>query len=85
MFCRVEKPSAAQMVISLEKDGKVYLWKALDIAKYIRAYSNWWPVKFEISLDPKEIQKNSLLKCYLWNTGKKETYIDNFAVDISTY
>lgn len=51
--------------------------------KFIKAYSNWWPVRFEISIDLKEIKPGSKLKIYVWNIDKQKAFIDNFNVEIT--
>jgi hypothetical protein len=83
LFCKFEDKTKAQIVISLQDEKGVYLWKSLEINKYLTAYSNWCPVKFEVSISADEIKPNSILSTYLWNIDKGKGYIDNFEMTIS--
>jgi hypothetical protein len=83
LYCNFKDKTKAQIVISLQDEKGVYLWKSLEINKYLRAYSNWCLVKFEISIAADEIKPNSILSTYLWNIDKGKGYIDNFEMTIS--
>jgi hypothetical protein len=82
LYCLVRDKTDSKIVITLENKEGGYIWQASGINKYIKAYNNWWPVKFEQSLSVKDIKKNSTLKIYLWNAGKENIYIDNFDVKV---
>ena len=77
-------PSATQckLVISIENPDGAYFWQALDLAKFIKVYENWWPVNFEVDLAKTALKPNSRLKVYLWNEDKKEAWVDDFEVEI---
>lgn len=81
--CYFEDRTDAKLVISLETPDGNYIWHAIDVNKYVKAYSNWWPLKAAFSLKGNEIKGGSLLKIYIWNINKKEAYIDNFEVNIA--
>ncbi len=83
LYCNFEDETKAQLVISLESNATAYLWQSLDINQYIKAYSNWWPVKKEIIVRTSAIKRNSKLKVYVWNPDKKKAYIDNFSVTVN--
>lgn len=72
----------AGIVVSLEDKEGIYLWKNHKVNKNLHAYSNWWPVKYELRLQKEEIKENSLLKVYLWNPSKTPAYLDNFEVEL---
>ena len=82
LYCNFLDKTKSQIVISMENEKGVYLWKSLEINKYLRAYSNWSPVKFEISVATDEIKPHSTFKTYLWNIDKQKGYIDDFEVSI---
>lgn len=83
VYCNFERKTSAKLVISLETNQGIYVWQNLDVNKYMKAYSNWWPVTFETKIHIKDLKKKSLLKVYVWNGDKTTSYIDNFEVKIS--
>ena len=54
----------------------------MKIDKQIKAYTNWWPVSFEVEVTTSDIKRNSIIKVYLWKTDTETVYIDNFDVKI---
>lgn len=80
---RFDDHTAAKVVVSVDDAGGTYIWKALDVNSYIKAYSNWWPVPFEFILSCSEIRENSILNVYIWNTDGRMGYIDNFEVTLA--
>jgi len=78
--CYFESPTNAKFVIAIENENETYIWRAFEINKFIRAYSNWWHAKCETEINADELKKNSILKVYIWNEDKKTGYIDNFEV-----
>jgi len=85
LFCNFNDRSGAKLVVSVEDKNSTYIWKAHEAARDIKAYSNWWPVKYEVELDRRSIKKDSKLKVYLWNIEKENAFIDNFEVMIKGY
>jgi len=75
--------TTASLVFSIENESGSYIWHGQQMNKYIKAYSNWWPVSFEISVNSNEIKPNSNLKIYVWNIDKQKAFIDNFKVEIT--
>ena len=80
---RFDDRTSAKVVVAVDDAGGTYIWKALDVNSYIKAYSNWWPVPFEFILSCSEIRKNSYLKVYLWNTDGRMGHIDNFEITLA--
>ncbi len=83
VFCNFSDQTTASLVFSIENESGSYIWQGRQINKYIKAFSNWWPVSFEISIDSKEIKPESKLKVYVWNIDKQKAFIDNFKVEIT--
>jgi len=83
VFCFTNDRTSSKLVISLESKEGSYIWQSADINKYIKAYSNWWPVKFELCLPAKDIKENSSIKVFVWNNNKENIYLDNFDVKIN--
>lgn len=79
------RPTPAQLVISIEREGAPYLWDGVEVNKHIRAFSNWWPITHEVSVPKSDIKENSYIKIYFWNPDKQKTYIDNFSVELIGY
>ena len=82
LYCYFEDETDSRIVVSIADDSGVYVWQALAINKYLKAYSSWWPVEFEVSIKNKELRKDSQLKVYLWNINNDIAYIDNFGIKI---
>ena len=80
--CYFEDKTDAVLVVSLEDEHGSYIWKGLDVNKYINAYSNWWPIKYNVVIPYNELKNNSVVKIYLWNKNQRKAYIDNFEVKI---
>lgn len=80
LFFYAEDKTSAKLIVSLENMEGAYFWKALELDKYIEAYSNWWPVSFNVTIHPEDFRSESSLKVYVWNTGKQTVYIDNFGI-----
>jgi len=74
--------TTSKLIISIENKDGVYVWESIEINKYIKAYSNWWPIKHDITLNISDLKENSTLKVYLWNDDKQIAYIDNFEVEV---
>ena len=78
--------TAAQLVITIEdKKGKNYFWKGKNIQASIQAYSNWWPVGFNVEVSLQDIPSDAVLKIFLWNKEKSEGYLDDFTVEIRSF
>lgn len=82
VHCNVDDKTKSILVISFEKDNEAYFWKVLEINKYIKAYTSWWPINFDFLVKSKEIQTSTTLKVYIWNSDNKKIFIDNFKVEI---
>ena len=84
LFCYADDQSDARLVVSIENDDGPVLWKALEMNRYIKAYSNWWPVQFDVTITHEDLKKNSRLKVYVWKKSTPVIYIDNFSIEICT-
>lgn len=82
LFSYAEDKTSARIIVSLENNGEAYFWKALELDKYIRAYSNWWPVSFNVAIPQTDFKSESSLKIYVWNKDEKPVHIDNFGIRI---
>lgn len=78
----VPNATRCKLVISIENSEGAYFWQALDLAKFIKVYDNWWPVNFEVEVAKTALKPNSRLKVYLWNEDKKEAWVDDFEVQV---
>jgi hypothetical protein len=78
------KPTAkAVYVISIEKDGKSLLWKAVDIDGFLHDQRSMNFVTNYSVLDKELLQQKGLtLNVYVWNTGKDTFILDDFSVRI---
>jgi hypothetical protein len=82
LYCYAEDKTTTKIIVSLENSEGVYFWKALEINKYLKAYSNWWPVTFDVSIEKDDFRKGSSLKVYVLEDDRPFVYIDNFSIQI---
>ena len=69
-------------MVSIENEEGTVFWEALDMNRYVKALTNWWPVKFDITLAQEIIQEGSRLKVYVWKNTSPAVYIDKFSIEI---
>lgn len=82
LFCYVGDKTSTKIIVSLENGEDAYFWKAFELDRYIKAYSNWWPVSIDVTIPKEDLRANSRLKVYVWNNDKQIVYIDNFGINI---
>jgi 4-amino-4-deoxy-L-arabinose transferase-like glycosyltransferase len=82
LYCYAEDKTESTIIISFENGSDTYFWKAHRINRYLKAYSNWWPLTFDVTIPQKELKSGSMLKVYVWNNDSPEVYIDNFRINI---
>lgn len=86
VFTYWTEETQAQLVISLEnKNGESYFWKGKSIQSTIHAYSNWWPMDFNVEVSLKDIPSDAQLKVFVWNKEKSTAYMDDFLVEIRSF
>jgi hypothetical protein len=78
-----EDQTNAKIIVSIEGASGPSFWKALEVNRYLKAYSNWWPLGFSVTIPQKDLLPASLLKVYVWKSDDPEVYIDNFSVNIT--
>jgi hypothetical protein len=83
LYCYAEDRTSTKIIVSLENNEGAYFWEALGINRYLKAYSNWWPVTFDVTIPKKDLRSDSSLKVYVWNSDKQKVYIDNFGIRIT--
>jgi hypothetical protein len=77
---------AANMVISLERNGEQLFWKGLEVDPRLRkgdkqAYEEW--VNLEMWQEiPGDAQGSDLLKIYPWNNNWNPIYIDDLQIEV---
>jgi len=85
VWCYFEGKADAKLVISIEREGqKPDLWEAVKISRYVTISRVWKKAFIERAL-PDKIDKNAVLKIYVWNTGYNELFIDDFQVTIREF
>ncbi len=82
LYCNFLDKTKATLIISVVSADETYVWDGIEINKYIKAYSNWWKIEHEITLQKQDLKANSKIKIYLWNVDKQKGYIDNFEIKI---
>ncbi len=74
----------ANLVISFENHSMPYFYIPMDIKDVVVTSKEWTPINFSVCV-PKDIKKDDLLKCYLWNLGKYPVFIDEMELKIIAY
>jgi hypothetical protein len=82
LYCYAEDRTSTKIIVSLENNEGVYFWEALGINRYLKAYSNWWPVTFDVTIPQEDLKSTSRFKIYVWNNDESDVYIDNFQIKI---
>ena len=80
--CFFTGPTESKLVLAIDDSSGTYIWESMLIDKYLKAYANWWPVKWEVKIPVHKIKPGSQLKIFLWNLDEQEARIDNFEVTI---
>jgi len=83
VWAKAESGAKAAYVISVEKEGKSLLWKAVEAGDFIHDRKAFNFVTNYAILDDEILREPGLkLKVYAWNTGKKDVLLDDFSVRI---
>jgi len=82
--CLLKVKNQAQLIVVLEKGGDEYHREIRLFNHFMKSIDHWWPVNFEIFINNEIIKPDSKLIIYLWNPNKKEMYIDDFKIEVST-
>jgi hypothetical protein len=85
LFCLAEEETDARIVVSLEDESGAFFWEAMEVNRYLKAYSNWWPVTLTVLIGQEDVKARTNLKVYVWKTDNSEVYIDNFRVRITAF
>lgn len=59
------KATNAKMVLELVNEEGGYYWESMEVNHFIKAYNNWWPIRYEVFLSGDKIKPNSKLKVYM--------------------
>ena len=82
-WAKTSAGATAVFVITIEKENKPILWKAVDIQDFIHDHHTMNFVTNYSVLDRNMLrQKGLILKIYAWNTGKVPMELNNFSVRI---
>jgi hypothetical protein len=80
----IEKESSAELVISLEKNGKIKSWQSKVIPNFIEdKTSAWYESKYHTLIYG--VENGDILKCYLHFRSGKMAMIDNLHLKIYEY
>lgn len=68
---------SCEIVVSINENGKTVYYKSYDLADILKQKNNWETIDLMFQL-PVVKSRDSELSLYLWNTGKKNLFIDDF-------
>jgi hypothetical protein len=83
LYCYAEDKTSTKIIVSVENSAGTYIWKALEVDRYLKAYSNWWPLSFDVNIPQKDLKPASRLKLYIWKSDDAVVFIDNFGLRIT--
>lgn len=84
LYFYAEDQTDARIIFSIEGADGTSFWKAHEVNPHLKAYSNWWPLEFSVTIPPQDLLPACLLKVYVWKSDDTEAYLDNFSVYLST-
>jgi len=70
----------AVMVMTFIRDGETISWHGAEIGDF-SAFGSWRSPLLTRPF-PKDVQPNDIIKCYVWNTGKSDLWIDHLEVEV---
>jgi hypothetical protein len=83
VWAKAESEAKAAYVISVEKEGKSFLWKAVEAGDFIHDRQAFNFVTNYAVIDNEILREPGLkLKVYAWNTGNEAVLLDDFSVRI---
>jgi len=83
IWIKAPPQSESLHIISVEKDGKSLIWKAVQLKDFINDGTSYFFVpNFAVLSQQLLCQKGLVLKVYAWNTGDKSLLVDDLSVRI---
>jgi hypothetical protein len=67
------------LVISIDGNGKNYLWQSVPFESFAKTPGQWAEVIAKVKLDPK-LPDDALLSVFGWNTSKTQIMVDDLQV-----
>lgn len=81
-YCYFQDKTSAKIIISVQDNEGAYIWKASELQPFIKAFSNWWQVSYELELNSTELKNQSNLRIYILHEDEKPAYVDDFRIEI---
>lgn len=66
----------AQLVVSLEKNGKSHEWRSEKLQYFLPEKNKWESVFMTFQMPKDSVSENEDIKIYIWNPSKKTFYVD---------
>lgn len=71
--------SQVAYVLSIEKDGKVFLYKGIKVVDFMENKNEWFQVVGEVEI-PDNVPKDADVLLYIWSPDKSYALADDFEI-----
>ncbi len=78
---KFRKDKSAMLVMEVQRNKTNYSWQGIDLNDYYTGKTDWEKIIATIVPD-KELQKDDVIKIYIWNNQNNTLWIDDFKVEI---
>jgi hypothetical protein len=77
----LETPAEGNLVLQIDNGEKNLLWKAASFKDHVNHPKEWVQV-FNAFRINEQLNPDAVISAYIWNSGKKDFYIDDFSFEI---
>jgi hypothetical protein len=81
MFTKFELGAKPVIVFTTHRKDKNIIWAGENVYSYFSHAEKWRKVYFLKEVDS-DIATNDIVEIYVWNTGKKTVWIDDFKIEL---
>lgn len=75
----IESEANAGLILSIERPGKILLYYSIDTRNTLMRINEWTQLSGKINF-PAGIERDDMVKVYVWNHSKKRMDVDDFNI-----
>ena len=75
----------AELLVLVEDPTGAYQQNRMPLKKYLKAYSNWWGIDYEVVINLSDVKPNSKLSIFIFTNDEQVGYLDDFEVTIKEF
>ena len=75
----------AELLVLVEDPTGAYQQNRMPLKKYLKAYSNWWGIDYEVVINLSDVKPNSKLSIFIFTNDEEVGYLDDFEVTIKEF